>query len=48
MSQRIILQKGPFRIVEIPDDQFSIEDLKGECFDPKVNPTLDPEKLKLE
>ena len=37
-----------FRIVEHEDQDVIMEDLKGDCFNPKHNPDVDPEKLKEE
>lgn len=45
---RVIIQNGPYRIIELHDDHCDLENLKGQCFDPKVNPDIDPEILKQE
>ncbi len=37
-----------FRILEIEDQTFSLEDLKGDCFKPEVSPEIDPKVLKIE
>lgn len=34
-----------FRILEIPDHDACMEDLKGDTYNPKVNPDIDPAKL---
>lgn len=45
---RIIHEQGQYRIVEHADSCVELDDLKGDCFNPKANPSLDPEKLKEE
>jgi len=45
---RIIYTEKDFRIVEIYNEFYSLDDLKGDCFDPKVNDDLDFEQLKRE
>jgi hypothetical protein len=37
-----------FRIVEILDESYSMEDLKGDCYNPEVNPDIDPNTLENE
>ena len=46
MKPRIIFTKGIYRIVEIQDLYMTLEDLKGDCFNPEVNSDIDPEALK--
>lgn len=46
--ERTIYQEGNYRIVEHLDDNLDMEQLKGDCFDPKANPECSPEKLKAE
>lgn len=43
-----ILQVGQFRIVEIPDMLYNIEDLKGDSYCPITNPDIPAEQLKKE
>ncbi len=42
---RIIYEQGPYRIVEIADENTDIENLMGDSYNPTVNPDIDPEKL---
>lgn len=42
---RVIYKNGPYRIVEIVDEGADLENLMGDCFNPKANPDIDPEKL---
>ena len=42
----VIWKESNHRIIEIEDFNVSMSDLKGDCFDPEVNPGLDPEVLK--
>lgn len=37
-----------YRIIETEDDDFDIEDLKGDCYNPDVNPDEDPKILSLQ
>lgn len=37
-----------YRIIEIEDHFFNFEDLKGDCFNPKVNTDIDSKKLAKE
>ena len=43
--KRIIYTEKDFRILEIYDEFYSLEDLKGDCFNPEVNNDLNPELL---
>ena len=45
---RIIFEteNGVWRIVEHFDQDADLENLKGDCFNPKHNPDIDPTKLK--
>lgn len=45
---RTIYQVQNYRIVEISDVDFSLDDLKGDCFNPEVNPDIDAAKLRSE
>lgn len=45
---RTIYQNNGFRIVEIADQSWNMADLKGDCYNPKVNPDISFEKLKAE
>lgn len=47
-SFRIIEQTKNFRIIEVPDDIISLEDLKGDSYKPEVNPDIPPQQLRLE
>lgn len=38
--------KNSFRIVEIEDISYNLDDLKGDSFNPKHNPEIDPDELK--
>lgn len=46
--KRVIFETSDkqFRIVEIVDTDADLENLKGDCYNPKVNPDIDPEKLR--
>jgi len=44
--KNIIFENQNYRIVELYDEYADMEDLKGESFDPKVNPDIDPKVLK--
>jgi len=46
--EKIIYQKNEYRIREIQDLDYKMEDLKGECFNSKVNNDIDPQQLKQE
>lgn len=37
-----------YRILEVVDDCYSLEDLKGDCFNPKYVDHISPEELKTE
>lgn len=41
-----LLQAGKIRLKEEPDHDWSMEDMKGDCFKPECNPDLSPEELK--
>lgn len=43
---RTIYQETKFRIVEIADHTYTLEDLKGDCFCPDTNTEIDVEELK--
>lgn len=42
MSKRVVFETNDkrFRIVEIEDETYSLEDLKGDCYNPDVNPDI--------
>lgn len=40
MNNKVLYQVGPFRIVEIPNCDVRLEDLKGDCFNPLANPSI--------
>lgn len=44
--ERVLFTEGPYRIVEIPDETYRLEDLKGDCFNPEVNTDIDPKDLR--
>lgn len=47
----LVLYTSPcskYRILEYVDVDYSLENLKGDCFNPSVNPDQDPETLKNE
>lgn len=46
MKQRTIFQSGPYRIIEMLEQCFSLEDLKGDMFKPECNPEIDKTELK--
>jgi hypothetical protein len=48
MDGRVVFETddGEYRIVEKPDQNIELGDLKGDCFDPKANPDIDPSELK--
>lgn len=43
-----VYQKREYRITRHYDESYNIGDLKGDIYNPGVNPNLDPEKLKRE
>lgn len=45
---RTLYESNGFRIVEIQDDCYEMEDLKGDCYNPQYNQDIDPDELKLE
>lgn len=45
---RIIYEENNYRIIEQLDECFDLEDLKGDCFNPKHNPSIDIDTLKQE
>ena len=45
---RCIWQLNEWRIMEVVDDCTTLEDLKGDCYCPKTNPDISPEKLREE
>lgn len=45
-DQKVILKKGKYRILEIRDIYYNLDDLKGDCFKPEVNPDADLAQLK--
>ncbi len=47
-TDKVIWKKGKYRIVEMLDEDYSLTDLKGDCYCPKTNSDIDPEKLKQE
>lgn len=46
--KRTIFENNTYRIVEHLDRDFDLENLKGDCFNPKANPDIDADKLKAE
>lgn len=44
--KRVLFKKGPYRVVEVMDEVYRLRDLKGDCFDPKVNSDLDADELR--
>lgn len=46
MSTKTIYQQGDFRIIEIQDTYYSVDDLKGDCFCPETNNTISFEILR--
>lgn len=48
MKTRLIYQAGIYRIMELQDEFYEMDDLKGDSYNPKVNNDIDPEKLKAE
>ncbi len=47
-STRVIYEAGPYRIIEIQGNDFHIEDLKGDTYNPKWNTDISPETLRRE
>jgi len=45
MKKRIIYQKNNYRIIELLDELISIDDLKGDSFDPELVTHLSKEEL---
>jgi len=45
---KVIKQIQNYRITEIPDYIYDMADLKGDCFDPEVNPDRNKIELKIE
>jgi hypothetical protein len=45
-NMRTIKQFGVYRILEIEDFDYSLSDLKGDCYNPEVNSDIDPMELK--
>lgn len=43
---RTIWQRSNFRIIEKPDNDCQLSDLKGDCYCPKTNPDIDPKILR--
>jgi len=43
---RVLWQKDDQRIIEVADDCFDIDDLKGESYVPALNPDIPPETLR--
>ena len=48
MKYDIIFEQGNYRILEVVDECSTMDDLKGECFDPKVNPDVPADQLREE
>jgi len=46
--KHIIFENKNYRILECPDESFSLDDLKGDIYNPKFNPEIDAETLKAE
>jgi hypothetical protein len=46
MKPTILYQVGPFRIIEVLDETYSLDNLKGDCFNPIENPDIDADELK--
>lgn len=46
MKPRIIYQKHNFRIIERLEECYDMENLKGDCFNPKVITEIDAAELK--
>ncbi|MGL4335362.1 MAG: hypothetical protein ACRCST_00605 [Turicibacter sp.] len=47
-APRIIYMQGNFRIIEIPDEVSTLDNLVGDFYNPKVNPSINAEQLKSE
>jgi hypothetical protein len=43
-----IFDSEKYRIMQHPDYDYDMDDLKGECFNPDVNSDINPEQLKAE
>lgn len=44
--ENIIYQKGKYRILEVLDNFYDLDDLKGDLYNPKANPDICPLGLK--
>jgi len=45
---KTLYESNGFRIVEVQDDDYDMCNLKGDCYDPRYNRDINPDKLKLE
>lgn len=45
---RVVYEQGPYRILELPYTDFDIEDLKGDAYNPKCHPDMDPKTIAQE
>lgn len=43
--ERIILEQGNYRIVEIADETYSFDDLCGDTYKPELHPEIPAEKI---
>jgi hypothetical protein len=48
MKEHCIWKRDEYRIIEVRDEDYSLKDLKGDCYCPKTNDDIDPETLAKE
>jgi hypothetical protein len=48
MRNKVIHKQGSFRIIEIPDEYYNLDDAKGDSFCSRTNPNISAEILKEE
>ena len=46
MKSKIIFESDTYRIVEIVDKFYDLENLKGDCFNPEANPDINADSLR--
>lgn len=45
---KVIFKNEVYRIIEVADEDYSLENLKGDCYKPEVNDDIDPAELRQE
>ena len=48
MSDRTVFESKNHRIIEMRDCDFNLDDLKGDCYSPHLNPDIDAARLAKE